>query len=174
MGLVKFLLGKRLLEDDLQRGLNAWASTPKVTERRLRKLWPKWISEATAALESPGVRWTRAGEVSVARSGQLAHPELPVSSGVVRVDLSGPGFMDYAVMLSTHENMRSNESDWEADPELTAQLRSGAHFVVHFVVTDHPARLSQQVETDAEASGYWLLHRSGEGNVLMANTGYDS
>lgn len=175
MDFVEFLLGKRLIDDEIARGLEGLSQLPSVKRRRAEAT----AKAALVALDAQGIRWQPACRIEVNDDGTLRPPRLPTSPGIVRLDVVGPATTDWAVSLASHMSMASEDAHWNSDPELIGQVRAGVRFEVFYALADgshsemdlstdksrHAA--IRTLELGAEASGYWLAHQIDDRRVLI-------
>ena len=145
MRFVEFMLGKRLVEDDIRRTGNAavdlasmlgeteWAAKKraKAWAKRFGKKWPAFIAEAKAALAVSGGQWVEAGQLSLRESGDLAVPLLPPTPGILRLEMIGPEPGAVVALLSDHDSLTGEESEWASDPDAGAHLLAGGQFIAH-------------------------------------------
>ncbi len=181
MGFLEFMLGKRLFDDDVARGLNALASSPKLVARRIEGLTDSVLKAALAELDLPGARWKSAGEVTLLPSGEIKLPDLPDRAGILRLELRGPAPSDVVVMLFEHASLRAQEPG-EADEEIASELLAGVRFVYSFIDSvatgtrelDLRSAINRSsvvsaIEKQAERSGYWVIQPVGDRRALIPN-----
>lgn len=198
MGFLEFMLGKRLIDDEVDRfasttmGLaealsqTEWSKKKraKARESTLAKKWPAFEVAALNALAVGTSTWTPAGDVALQPSGELAIPAMPESAGLARLDMIGPELGEHLVLLSEHEHLNAEDESWDAELDANAHLLAGGRFTMSYldhataptgVVLDLTAtanRLSliRTIEQQAERSGYWLVHPIEDRNVLILDT----
>jgi hypothetical protein len=194
MGFLEFMLGKRLIDDEVDRfarnvevlAHSDWARSKRARgfEKKLRKQWAPFLAEALSKLDVDGSMWVDAGQLDLSPSGALAVPPLPANPGIVRMEMIGPEAAEYVVLLSEHASMKADESEWAADPDAGAHMLAGGQFAFSDLDTAAMPNGSQldlssaanrqalvrMIEQAAERSGYWLLHPLGDRNALILDT----
>ena len=193
MGFLEFMLGKRLIDDEVDRFArnmetladSDWAQKKRAkhSEKRLSKQWPELLVEARAVFEVPGGVWISGGEFTLLPSGDIGVPSIPSRPGLVRMEMVGPAAGECVALLSEHDSMAADESEWASDPEAGAHLLGGGQFVFHFLAsatkddgtpldlasTANRQALVRLIEQRSEKSGHWILQTMDDRNSLILN-----
>lgn len=195
MGFLEFMLGKRLIDDEVDRFARNmqtladadWVRNKraKASEERLAKQWPDLLAEARSAFDVSGSTWVYGGQLALEPSGDIGVASLPTVPGLVRFEMVGPGAGECVALLSEHDSMAADESEWASDPDAGAHLLGGGQFVFCYLDTatrpdgtplDLSAAANRQallrlIEQAAERSGHWIPQPMGERNALILNPG---
>lgn len=193
MGFLEFMLGKRLIDDEVDRFArnmetladSDWARKrrAKASRHRLSEQWAQLLAEARAAFDLAGGPWVYGGQLTLLPSGDIGVPTLPLGPGLIRMEMVGPGAGECVVLLSEHDSMAADESEWASDPDAGAHLLAGGQFVFCYLdsatrpdgapldlsATANRQALLRLIEQNAERSGYWIVQPMEDRNALILN-----